>query len=89
MNHQGKQREGIGRQLGVAVLWWEDIDIASVITASGPTPTHMCRPHCGPGTPCDTHILWGKDMPQTFIKQHMYCNPHLLSKALKGYPKVD
>ena len=55
MNHQGKQRKGIGRQLGVAVLWWEDIDIASVITASGPTPTHMCRPHCGPGTPCDTH----------------------------------
>ena len=35
-----KQRKGIGTQ-GVAALWWEDIDIASVITASGPTPTHM------------------------------------------------
>ena len=29
------------REQGVAGLWWEDIDIASVITASGPTPAHM------------------------------------------------
>ena len=41
------------REQGVAGLWWEDIDIASVITASGPTPTHMCRRR---GTPCDTNI---------------------------------
>ena len=55
---ENKEKGTGGRYIGVAVLWWEDIDIASVITASGPAPAHMCRPQCRRGTPCDTHILW-------------------------------